>query len=312
MTKRKKPIEIPARAETATVRVGRKNVRLTSLSKVFFPELGITKRGLLSYYAEIADVLVPHLADRAMVMKRYPNGIGSKYFFAKRTPAGSPAWLRKCHIEHASGNVIDFPVVEDRATLLWLINLGCVDLNPWYSRCDDVDRPDVLNFDLDPVAPAGFGQVREAALLVREALERIGARSYVKTSGSKGMHVYVPIARGPKQKRVWRFAKRLAKELEASAPELITAEYRIAKRPPSRVLVDYNQNAWGSTLASIYSVRPRRGATVSTPVEWAEVENEVATEAFTIETVPERIRERGDLWRKVLWQRGRFDLEVHL
>lgn len=305
------PLRIPARRGDAAVRSGRRLVKLTSLGKSFFPEAGFSKRDLLQYYADVAPVLVPHLRERAMVMKRYPNGIHGKWFFMKRTPAGSPDWLEKCAIEHASKSVIDFPVVRDRATLLWLVNLGCIDLNPWYSRCDDVDRPDFLNFDLDPVPPASFAAVRETALLVRDGLDRIGARSFVKTSGSKGIHVYVPIGRGPEQKRVWAFARGFARDLEMREPGLVTAEYRIARRPAGRVLVDYNQNAWGRTLASLYSVRPRPEATVSTPVTWEEIEKGVEIEAFTLANVPARIREVGDLWRPLLWKRGRFDLSPH-
>jgi bifunctional non-homologous end joining protein LigD len=299
---------IPDRQGSCVVRAGRRDVRLTNLGKAFFPEAGITKRDLLQYYSDVAPVLLPHLAGRAMVMKRYPNGIHGKWFFMKRTPAGSPDWLETCDIEHASGNVIDFPVVRDRATLLWLVNLGCIDLNPWYSRCDDVDRPDFLNFDLDPVPPAGFSEVRETALLVRDGLKRIGAPAYVKTTGSKGIHLYVPIVRGPLQKRVWTYAKGFARELALRDPSLVTAEYRVAKRPAGRVLVDYNQNAWGRTLASVYSVRPRPDATVSAPLAWTEVEEGVELEQFTLTNMPARIAAKGDLWRGLLHRRGRFDL----
>lgn len=306
------PLEIPTGAGDLTVRAGAKNVRLTSLTKPFFPEQGVTKGDLLRYYADVATVLIPHLKDRAMVMKRFPNGIEGKFFFMKRTPAGAPGWVECCTIEHRSGNVIDFPMVQDLAALLWVVNLGCIDLNPWYARCDDIDRPDFLHFDLDPVDPAGFERVREVALLVRDALDSIGARSYVKTTGSRGLHVYVPIVRGPVQKEVWRFAKALALTLEARTPRLITAEYRIANRPPGRVLVDYNQNAWGRTLASVYSVRPRPDATVSTPVTWDELEAGAETGDFTLDSVRGRIRELGDLWRPLLHKRGRFDLRPHL
>ena len=159
-------------------------------------------------------------------------------------------------------------MAQDLASLLWMVNLGCIDLNQWYARCDDTDRPDYLHFDLDPGPAVPFARVRETALVVREALEALGMTPLVKTSGSSGMHLYVPIVRGPVQKEVWRVAKRLAKELERRHPALITAEYRIADRPRGRVLVDYNQNAWGRTLASVYSVRPTEAATVSTPVTW--------------------------------------------
>ena len=157
-------------------------------------------------------------------------------------------------------------MIQDLASLLWVVNLGCIDLNQWYARCDDVDRPDYLHFDLDPGPGASFDHVRETALTVHEALESLKMPSLVKTTGSKGIHVYVPIVRGPTQKQVWTFAKGLAQVLEGTNPKLITAEYRIAKRPKGRVLVDYNQNAWGRTLASVYSVRPTPKACVSTSV----------------------------------------------
>ena len=281
---------------------------LTNLQKPFWPELGITKGDLLRYYAAVAPVLVPHLRDRAMVMKRYPNGIAGKFFFMKRIPAGHPEWIETCRIEHDSGNIIDFPVVQDVASLLWVVNLGCVDLNQWYARCDDTDRPDYLHFDLDPVPGATWDRVIETALLVRDALKAIGIPSHAKTSGSKGIHVYVPIVRGPTQKEVWTFAKEFALTLASQRPKLVTAEYRIAKRPRGRVLVDYNQNAWGRTLASVYSVRPRAVPGVSTPVTWEEIERGITIEDFQIHNVPERVRSQGDLWKPLLAQRGRFRL----
>jgi bifunctional non-homologous end joining protein LigD len=287
-------------------------VRLTNLDKVFWPEMGFTKRDLLQYYAELADVLVPHLVDRAMVMKRYPDGAAGEPFFMKRAPSPRPDWIETCAIEHASGSVIDFPMVQDTASLLWLVNLGCIDLNPWYARCSDVDRPDYLHFDLDPVPDAGFEAVRETALIVRDGLARLGMASHAKTTGSKGIHVYVAIARGPTQKQVWSFAKQFAFALAELAPSLVTAEYRIARRPRNRVLVDYNQNAWGRTLASVYSPRPRPRATVSTPVTWDELEAGATIDDFRLDNVPARVRERGDLWAPLLSGRGRFRLEALL
>ena len=177
-----------------------------------------------------------------------------------------------------------------------------------YARCDDVDRPDYLHFDLDPGDGATFARVLDAALVVRDALTRWKMRSFVKTTGSKGLHVYVPIVRGPVQKQVWMFAKALAQELAARHPALITAQYRVAKRPSGRVLVDYNQNAWGRTLASIYSVRPRPDATVSTPVTWNEVETGVRMEDFAVRNVRARIATLGDLWAPLNRNRGRFAL----
>jgi len=245
-------------------------------------------------------------------MKRYPNGIHGKHFFMKRTPSPHPEWLETCAITHGSGSVIHFPVVQDLATLLWVVNLGCIDLNPWYARCDDVDRPDFLHFDLDPVPGAGFDAVREVALIVHGALDALGMPAFAKTTGSKGIHVYVPIVRRPLQKQVWTVAKELAQILAIRNPKLITAEYRVAKRPSGRVLVDYNQNAWGRTLASVYSPRPRESASVSTPVTWEEIADGIEIDDFTIATVPPRVRQLGDLWKPLLAKRGRFDMNTLL
>jgi bifunctional non-homologous end joining protein LigD len=294
-------VTIPTtRGGAVVVDVAGREVRLTNLEKVFWPDVGVTKGDLIQYYAEVAPVLLPHLRDRAMVMKRYPNGIDGGHFFMKRAPAPRPEWIETCAIEHGSGNVIDFPMIQDCAALLWLINLGCVDLNPWYARRDDIDRPDFLHFDLDPVPDADWDRVVQAALLVRDALTALSLSAYAKTTGSKGIHVCVPIVRGPTQKQVWTFAKQLARTLESHAPDLVTAEYRVAKRPAGRVLVDYNQNAWGRTLASIYSVRPRTGATVSTPVTWHELEAGVHIDDFDLFNVPARVAKWGDLWQDVL------------
>jgi len=303
---------IPAGSADITTAFAGHEIRLTNLDKPFWPELGITKRDLLNYYASVAPVLLPHLADRAMVMKRYPNGAHGDFFFMKRAPSPRPEWIETCRIPHDSGNIIDFPIVQDLASLLWVVNLGCIDLNPWYARCDDTNRPDYLHFDLDPTPGATFAQVIETALLVRRGLEGLGMTCYAKTTGSKGIHVYIPIRRGPLQNEVWGFAKSFAIALASQAPGLVTSEYRVAKRPPSHVLVDYNQNAWGRTLASIYSVRPQPRATVSTPVAWEELTDGVAIEDFRIDTVPERVRTLGDLWKPVLAARGRVALERFL
>jgi bifunctional non-homologous end joining protein LigD len=307
-----KGTQIPAGLDVAELTLNGECVRLTNLQKIFWPGLGLTKRDLLQYYLEVSKWLLPHLQNRAMVMKRYPNGINGDFFFMKRAPTPRPRSIPLCAIEHASGNVIDFPVVQNLASLLWVVNLGCIDLNPWYARCDDVYRPDFLHFDLDPVQGTHFKQVLEAALVVRDALSSLKFRSYAKTTGSRGIHVYVPIVRGPLQKQVWSFAKSFSKELAARNAKLITAEYRIAKRPAGHVLVDYNQNAWNRTLASVYSVRPKPAATVSTPVTWQEVESGILMEDFTMKNVPARLAKVGDLWKPLLSDRGRVNLKGFL
>jgi bifunctional non-homologous end joining protein LigD len=302
-------VVIPQGVANTELAFGNHTVRLTNLEKIFWAGLGVTKRDLLQYYADVANALLPHLVDRAMVMKRYPHGAEGKCFFMKRAPSPRPDWIETCSIEHASGNIIDFPMVQDLASLLWTVNLGCIDLNPWYARCDDVDRPDYLHFDLDPVPNADFEAVRETALLVRVALEGLGMKPVAKTTGSRGIHVYVAIKRGPTQKMVWRFAKQFAQDIASLRPKLITAEYRVAKRPRGRILVDYNQNAWGRTLASVYSPRPTPLATVSTPVTWSEIEQGARIEDFRMDNVPARIAKLGDLWGPTLAQSERFDLQ---
>ena len=302
-------LTIPRDQDNVLLPVDGKEVRLTNLRKIFWPQLRLTKGDLLQYYADVADVLLPHIRDRAMVMKRYPHGASGDFFFMKRAPSPRPSWIRICAIDHGSKGVIDFPVIDDRAALMWVINLGCIDLNQWYARCDDVDRPDYVHFDLDPGSGAGFERVIETALIVKEALDTLKMPSLVKTTGSKGLHLYVPIVRGPVQKQVWLFAKALAQELANRHPALMTAEYRVARRPHGRVLVDYNQNAWGRTLASIYSPRPRPDATVSTPLTWKEVQRGIRIENFTVKNVPKRVARLGDLWKPLLSNRGRFDLK---
>ena len=308
---RRPRVQIPDDVDNATLTVNGREVRLTNLRKPFWPERGITNGALIQYYADVSAALLPHIRDRAMVMKRYPNGASGPFFFMKRAPVPRPEWIRTHAIEHGSGNVIDFPVIDDLPSLLWIINLGCIDLNQWYARCDDIDRPDYVHFDLDP-GGAPFERVRESSLIVREALETLGMRPLVKTSGSKGMHVYVPIVRGPVQKAVWTFAKALAIELAGRHPALMTSAYKVAKRPAGRVLVDYNQNRWGSTLASVYSVRPTPLATVSTPLTWDEVAQGARTEDFRLDNVPVRVEELGDLWKPLLAARGRTDLQSFL
>ena len=302
--------QIPRDSADVTVHIDGRDVRLTNLHKVFWQERGITKGDLLQYYLDVSAVLLPHIRNRAMVMKRYPNGASGDFFFMKRAPSPRPDWIEICRVEHGSEKTIDFPMVQDRASLLWIINLGCIDLNQWYATCDDVNRPDYVHFDLDPGAGATFAHVRETGLVLKQALDALQMPSVVKTTGSKGLHVYVPVVRGPDQKAVWTFAKALAHELASRHPALMTAEYRVAKRPHGRVLVDYNQNAWGQTLASIYSVRPRPEASVSTPVTWKELERGVQIEDFTIHNVPARVANLGDLWKPLLRQRGRFDLST--
>src|SRR5436190_14167066 len=214
-------LSIPRDQDNVVLSVAGKEVRLTNLRKIFWPDLGLTKGDLLRYYAAVGHVLLPHIRDRAMVMKRYPHGAAGDFFFMKRAPSPRPAWIEICSIPHDSGTVIDFPMIQDVAALLWVINLGCIDLNQWYATCDDVDRPDYVHFDLDPGIGAGFDRVLETALVVHEALDALKMPSVVKTTGSKGLHVYVPIVRGPAEGDVRTFAHVLAQGRARRHPALI-------------------------------------------------------------------------------------------
>jgi bifunctional non-homologous end joining protein LigD len=308
-SKRARPaLEIPADVDDVTMEVDGRRVALTNLRKVYFPKLGLTKGDLLRYYLSVADALIPHVAGRAMVMKRYPHGVTGDFFYMKRAPNPRPEWIVTCAVEHRSGNVIDFPIINDRPSLMWLINLGCIDLNPWYSLCDDVDYPLYIHFDLDPTPETHFGNVREAALIVRDVLTGIGMTPFVKTTGSRGVHIYVAIRKEYTQHEVWEVSKAIGVQIAKAHPEVLTAIYRVANRPKGHVLVDYNQNAFGKTLASIYSVRPNEEAMVSTPVTWEEIENGCELTDFTVFNVPQRVAAIGDLWKPLLESRGRFDL----
>jgi bifunctional non-homologous end joining protein LigD len=298
---------IPRDADEAVVALGPQRVRLTNLGKLYWPDDGITKGDLLRYYVRVAPFLLPHLRDRPMVLRRYPNGVRDAGFFMKNAPVPRPEWVQTCHVVRGE-RTTDFVLVQDLATLLWVANLGCIDLNPWYSRCDALDQPDAFLFDLDPGPEAAFAKVAEGALVVRDALTSLGIPAYAKTTGSRGIHVAVPIKRGPTQEAVWAFARALAGELTGRHPALFTVEYAKVKRPRDRVLLDYNQMANEQTLASIYSPRPKPRAPVSTPLTWAEVDRDVAIADFRIDNVPTRLSRRGDLWKPLLAVRRRFDL----
>ncbi|MEW6582816.1 MAG: DNA ligase D [Actinomycetota bacterium] len=290
-------------AETELVRDGR-TLRISRLDKVFWPEEGITKGDLVDYYARVAPVLVPHLRDRPFTMKRYPDGIDGEFFFQKDAPDHMPDWIRT-HEVHATTRdtprrrrLIRAPLVDDDLSLLWMVAMGCIDMNAWYSRIDRPDRPDFVLFDLDPAEGTGFRDVVRVALLVREVLDLIGLEGYPKTSGSKGMHVIVPVIRRYAYADTRRFAEVVAGALVRAHPDLVTTEWRKEKR--HGVLIDANQNGEGKTIASVYSVRPRPGAPVSTPLTWEEVTEDLDPAAFTMDAVLDRVRRLGDLHAPVL------------
>ncbi|HZT45194.1 MAG TPA: DNA ligase D [Gaiellaceae bacterium] len=286
------------------VRAGRKAVELSNLDKVFWPGEGITKGDLLRYYRAVAPVLVPHIRDRPFTMKRYPDGIEGGFFFQKDAPKHMPDWIPTVAVEATTRETprrvrtIRAPLVNEEAALLWMVNMGCIDLNTWYSRVDKPDRPDFVLFDLDPAAGAGFAEVIEVALLVKEVLDALGLAGFPKTSGSDGMHVLVPIERRHTYDDTREFAEIVAGTLARTHRGLVTTEWTKSKR--RGVLVDSNQNGEGKTIASVYSVRPHPGAPVSTPVRWEEVGEGLDPKAFTMDFVLGRIERNGDLFEGVL------------
>jgi bifunctional non-homologous end joining protein LigD len=291
------------RPTTEVVTRGKRELRLSSLDKVFFPKDGITKGDLLSYYRRVASVVVPHLRDRPFTMKRFPDGIDGKFFFQKDAPSHMPEWIPRVEYlstsrESRQKRMIAYPLVNDDLALLWMVNMGCIDLNTWYSRVDKPDRPDFCLFDLDPSADVGFRETVQVALLVKELLDALGLESCVKTSGSDGIHVLVPISRRHTYADTRRFAEVVAGALRRAHPKLVTTEWTKAKR--RGVLVDANQNGEGKTIASVYSVRPHDGAPVSTPLRWDEVTPDLDPADFTIEVVLDRIEREGDLFAPVL------------
>jgi bifunctional non-homologous end joining protein LigD len=274
---------------------------LTHPDKVLWPESGLTKRDLSAYYQEVAPVLLPHVRDRPLVLRPFPNGIDGRSYYWQTLPRTAPDWLpRWRHTPAEGGPPNDMALAPDEDALAWLSNMAAIELHPWLSRTDAPELPDFAVFDLDVADGSHFALALRAALLVRDAVTARGRTPYAKTTGGDGIHVYVPIRRGPtfEQTRAWALV--LAEGLERDHPELFTTDSSIAGRE-SKVLIDYAQNALGKTTVAVYSVRPRPGAPVSMPLTWAEVEaGRVLPGDFTIRTAPARIAEHGDRFAPVL------------
>ncbi len=283
-----------------------RSVRLTSPDRVLFPDEGITKRDLFEYYRAIAPVLVPHLRNRPFTMKRRPYGLAGEAYFQKQAPKGMPDWIptRTFRTVRRGGEsrMVDFPLVNSPEALLWMVQMNCIDMNAWYSRVDKPHRPDFVLFDLDPPEldppDSGFTLAIRVAHLIREELERLDLESHVKTSGADGIHVLVPIGRRASFEQTYAFAERVARGLEERHPGLVTTEW--LKRKREGVLVDHRQNARGKTIASVYSVRPKPGAPVSTPLQWEELTEEVTPRHFGMREALERVEQHGDLFAPVL------------
>jgi bifunctional non-homologous end joining protein LigD len=286
-------------------------VKLGNPGKVFWPDEGITKLDLFEYYRAVAPVLVPHLRDRPFTMRRYPDGAAGKAFFQKDAPKHMPEWIPR-HRAHVSTREspprkkwIQAPLVNDEDALLWMVDMGCIDMNTWYSRVDRPDRPDFVLFDLDPSPDVGFRETAQVALIVKAALDALGLVSFPKTSSAEGMHILVPIERRYTFDDTREFSEIVARAIARAHHGLATNEWSKSKR--RGVLIDSNQNGEGKTIASVYSVRPRPGAPVSTPLRWDEVHEGLDPLAFTMDAVLERVRTHGDLFEGVLTTKQRLD-----
>jgi bifunctional non-homologous end joining protein LigD len=278
-----------------------RTVNLTSPDRVLFPEDGITKGDVFEYYKQAGPVLVPHLKDRPFTMKRYPHGITEQAFFQKQAPRGMPGWIPTRQFRtwprEGGSRLVDFPLLNSTEAVLWMVQMNCVDMNAWYSRVDKPDRPDFVLFDLDP-PDDGFELAIEVAHLIRELLDELALPGYVKTSGADGIHVVAPITRRSTFKQAYTFAERASRLLEERHPGKVTTEWLKKKR--QGVLVDHRQNGHGKTIASVYSVRPKPGAPVSTPLRWDELKPGIRPRDFGMNAALERIEQHGDLFAPVL------------
>ncbi|HWM13098.1 MAG TPA: non-homologous end-joining DNA ligase [Gaiellaceae bacterium] len=283
------------------LRRGERKVRLSSADRVLFPEDGVTKGDLWDYYAAVAPALVPHLRNRPFTMKRFREGAAAGFFFQKDAPKGMPDWIPtkrfRTFPREGESRLVDFPLVNDELALLWMVQMHCIDMNAWYSRVDKAERPDFVLFDLDP--PDGeFGLGVRVAHLVHGLLDELGVRGYVKTSGADGVHVLVPVTRRSTFDQAREFADGVAQVLAERHPGVVTTEWRKAKR--HGVFLDARQNGWGKTIASVYSVRPKPGAPVSTPLRWEELTEDISPRDFGMAEALERLERHNDLFRPVL------------
>ncbi len=301
------------RTETVTVELDGKRLRWSNLNKVYFPESGYTKRDLLAYYYRIADYILPFLQERPLVMRRYPDGIKGQAFFQKDFREGVPDWFVTAPLESEErGKEIHYATAGDRASLLFLTGLGCIDHNPWSSRLDDLDHPDYFFFDLDPSEGTEFSVVVRVAQALLDELKELRLTSFLKTSGATGIHIYIPVERAYTYEQLRTFAEIVARTVSAKHPNLVTNERSIAKRPAGRVLIDVHQNAHGRPLAAPYSVRAFPKAPVSTPIQARELRITLKPKTLNIKTVFKRLKEKGDLWADFWKKQQRLEEAIEL
>jgi bifunctional non-homologous end joining protein LigD len=288
-----------ATGRSRRVTVEGRELTLTNLDRVLWPEDGLTKGDLIQYLVRMAPLIMPHLRDRPLVLTRYPSGIHGESFYQKNAPQSGPGWLTTYpYAGPRSQRTINYVLCDHPAVLAWLGNQAAVEIHPWFSRTQDVEHPDVAVFDLDPVEPAGFDECRQVALIVREALGRFGLRAWPKTSGATGLHIYVPIEPRFTYREIAASVGRISDAVHQIKPDATTRVRAVAARPPGTVYLDHLQNVLGKTLAMAYGPRPRPGGPVSAPVTWEEVQT-VSPPDLNLRTVPSRVQVVGDLFAPV-------------
>ena len=304
---RETAVLLPDDAKETTCEIDGRRLKFTNLAKVFYPAERYAKRDVLNYYAGVADLILPHLKDRPLSLKRYPDGIAKEYFFQKDVSGKFEPWLRteKIASEHA-GRPITYAFAQDRASLLYLVNLGCIDQNPWMSHSPTLENPDFILIDLDPYE-CPFDRIVDAALLVKRTLDRIGLAGYPKTTGGDGMHIYIPVEPVYTYEETRTFAELIARLVAAEQPDLFTTPRAVAQRKKGRVYFDYLQNGYSKTISAPYVLRAYPGAPVATPLEWTEVKHGLLPAHFHIANARDRFAEKGDLFAGVLRKPQRIE-----
>ncbi|MEO8399005.1 MAG: non-homologous end-joining DNA ligase [Ignavibacteriaceae bacterium] len=281
------------------VNINNHKLKLTNLDKVYWPDEGYTKKDLLDYYEKISKYILPYLKDRPESLNRHPNGINGQSFFQKDVGGMPPSWMKTKKVySDSSEKDVNYLVCNDKATLLYMVNLGCIEINPWFSTTKKMDNPDYTVLDLDP-EEISFDKVVEAALEIKKVLDEINIKGYCKTSGATGMHIYIPLGAKYDYETSKNFAHLIAHIVNSRIPKFTSLERSPSKRK-RKVYLDYLQNNKGQTLAAPYSVRPKKGATVAAPLHWDEVKKGLSPKNFTIETMPRRLGQIGDIFKEVL------------
>lgn len=283
------------------IKLNRHTIKLTNQNKIYFPQDEVSKGDIVEYYQSVAEYILPHLKNRPLSLNRFPNGIEKSGFYQKDAGDSFPDWIKTTKVySESTDKYIDYAICNDKATLAYLNNLGCIDFNPWNSSLPDLEHPDYLVLDLDPSKKNSFDDVIETAQQVKEVLDLIKIKGYCKTSGSTGIHIYIPMGGSYDYDQVKDFAHILMKQVNDKLPKITTLERSLHKRDDKKIYLDYLQNRQGQTLASVYSIRPKEGASVSMPIEWSELKKGLKPTDFTIENALERIKEKGDLFKPVL------------